>query len=246
MKLETSDGYQAAYEYDDAGNLIRVVAPHFERLLRYDTFGRLISEVYPLLSQEVRYAYDMWGRRTKLEVVGGLKISYAYDKQGRLVSIDCGQKGCVDFAYDEAGRRSKVSYSNGMAIVYQYDAASLVSQLAYVDRSGDPVEIYDYEHDSAHRVVQQTDRKGQTHVFRYDTNGQLVQATSDASVQTFRYSPGLRRASESLSTARRGIFNTTRPDRWSKRVNVKSPTTDRATWSPNRPQAVQPPTSLMP
>ena len=105
-------------------------------MLRYDTFGRLTAEVYPLLGTEIRYTYDEWNRRTSLEIPGHLKIAYAYDSRDRLVTIDYGEGNRVELAYDEADRRSKVVYPNGITVAYEYGSAGPVSRIAYADRSG--------------------------------------------------------------------------------------------------------------
>jgi RHS repeat-associated protein len=196
VKLRASDGYQATYEYDDNGDLARVAAPGYEKVLRYDTFGRLAAEAYPILGVEVRHAYDQWNRRTSLEIPGRLKTAYVYDDRDRLAAIDWGEGNRVEFVYDDGGRRSKVAYPNGVAVLYEYDAAGPVSRVAYTDRSGNVLEAFGYERDAAGRVVKRTNLSGEADEFRYDVNGQLVEASSKEGSTNFEYAPGSRRAAE--------------------------------------------------
>ena len=196
VKLSASDGYQASYEYNDHGDLVRVAAPGYEKVLRYDTFGRLTAEVYPILGAEVRYAYDQWNRRTSLEIPGQLKIAYIYDNRDRLVTIDYGEGNRIEFAYDDAGRRSKVAYPNGLSIACEYDATGPASRIVYTDRAGKILEAFGYERDSGGRVVKRANLAGKTDEFRYDLNGQLAAATSAESQTHFEYTSGSRRAAE--------------------------------------------------
>lgn len=198
VTMASSDGYRAAFEYDDKGDLVRVAGSGFEKKLRYDRFGRLVAEQYPLLGKEVRYAYDKWDRRTSLEVPGHLKIAYSYDKAGRLAAISYGQAKQIAFTYDKAGRRTKVLHANGVAVTYAYAADGGLSQIAWVGPSGQALENHQYQYDAAQRVTKVTDLAGRVRTFRYDVNGQLSEVASDGRKTSFGYGPGLRRLTETV------------------------------------------------
>ena len=141
-----------AYDYDDAGRLVRVRDGASEYAYDYDAADRLISVddqgTTGLPQVTLTYDYDGAGDRTGLADSEGGLTAYDYDVRGRLTRIVQSGAGVadkrVDFAYDGDGRVTGIDrYSDQagtaevVATSYSYDQASRATRIEHqVPNSG--------------------------------------------------------------------------------------------------------------
>jgi len=141
-----------AYDYDDAGRLVRVRDGASEYAYAYDAADRLVSVddqgTTGLPQVTLTYDYDGAGDRTSLADSLGGQTSYDYDVRGRLTRIVQSGTGVadkrVDLAYDGDDRVVKLDrYSDQagtaevVATSYFYDQASRATRIEHqVPNSG--------------------------------------------------------------------------------------------------------------
>ena len=134
-----------AYEYDQQGNLIatRDAAGHgyafnydtanrmvefrgrkgFKFSFSYDEQGRCIRSTGEAGLYEVRLAYQVPGRVTKVQRADGGVWTYNFDTKGHLTTIRNPLGGVQQFSYDESGRATGVLDPNGNLTRIVYDDA---------------------------------------------------------------------------------------------------------------------------
>jgi len=129
-----SDVIVTAYEYDNLGNLARVVRASgdstYERATNYiyDGLNRLVSETqYPAWPTTTptlvtSFGYEPNGNRKSQENPLGQTTTYGYDAMSRLTDIDYSDAGTPDvgYGYDANGNRLEMDDGTGTT-VYDYD-----------------------------------------------------------------------------------------------------------------------------
>ena len=193
---KSSDGDKQEFIYGARGNLITIKGPQSEKHLTYNEFGELISEKYPLIKKTIHYAYDQQGNRTSLEIPGHLIVRYQYDSQGNLTHIGYGQKQpdqIIRLSYNFQNRKKTVEYPNGVSIGYHYTPSNLLDQITFFNPEGQAIRRQEYEYDGLKRITKITDSQGPSKQFRYDANGQLIQAMHGDQTNTYQYGSSFQR-----------------------------------------------------
>lgn len=216
VRIESSDGAAAAFEYDGAEALTAVDLGRLGRLtLRRDALGREVERRLPL-GHAVRQSWGVNGRIARQSYVdvppfgrGGdgredVLRELAYDPRGVLARL-IDRQGITTFEHDGVGRLTGVLRGDGATERYRRDATGNVVSVEAADpsgtarvierligagnrleRSGDVV----HRHDDAGRRIRQerTTADGATvaSVYAWDATGRLASFTDEAG-RTWRY-----------------------------------------------------------
>src|SRR5207237_391464 len=104
-----------AYEYEQAGNLTRVVDELGRQTrLEYDEFGKCVVVQWPS-GHAVRYEYDLDDNPTAIINAKGEAHRFAYDSVGRVVGQEFFDGTRETYAYDAVGRLVGIVDGNGAA-----------------------------------------------------------------------------------------------------------------------------------
>lgn len=183
-RIEDADGLQSTtrYSYDGFGNLLAQVAPDGTSTTRftYDREGRMLTRT-DALGQVQSYDYDSFGQRVRIvDERGGATYSY-YDTAGRVVAVRDAENYVTQTSYTAFDQiatvtRRKQRASNAAAIgtlpTVAADAKDAVTQFVY-DKLG--------------RVLRTIDAEGFSENSRYNSFGEVVQATNKLGAVTFRF-----------------------------------------------------------
>jgi YD repeat-containing protein len=161
-KETRGNGTTTSYEYDAAGQLLRLIhkAPD----------GALLSSF--------EYTYDVLGRRNSMTTLEGT-TDYVYDAAGRLILVSLPNQRIVRYEYDAAGNRTLVT-DNGAATAYtvnemnQYLAIGSTSQAFDANgnqiASAGPTGSKSYTYDAEERLISVVTPQG-TWTYEYDVFG---------------------------------------------------------------------------
>ncbi|MCA9022514.1 MAG: RHS repeat protein, partial [Planctomycetaceae bacterium] len=128
--------YQAAYDYDSAGRIIRAVLQDKTFTYAYDSQGRLSETVYPDGRRET-YEYDLAGNikkrgteERKFNVLNQLlstgEIALQYSLTGNLISRSQ-LKETIRFDFDALAFLQRVALQNNQTVEYGYDPDGLLA-----------------------------------------------------------------------------------------------------------------------
>jgi RHS repeat-associated protein len=84
-----------------------------------------------LPEQTVRYAYDLSGRRTQLQVSENQSIHYRYGAKGQLISLTDWDQQTSHFEYDGVGRQRQTVRQNGLRTSYRHTPAGHLERIAH-------------------------------------------------------------------------------------------------------------------
>ncbi|MEQ8854855.1 RHS repeat-associated core domain-containing protein [Gimesia sp.] len=139
IECKQNDGrliYQASYEYDSAGRIIRAVLQNKNFTYAYDSEGRLSETVYPDGRREA-YEYDLAGNlkkqgteERKFNVLNQLlnagETTLQYSPTGNLISQSQPQ-GSTRYDYDALDFLQRVALQNSKSVEYAYDPDGLLA-----------------------------------------------------------------------------------------------------------------------
>jgi RHS repeat-associated protein len=213
-------GRRTAFEHDETGNLIRKTFPDstFETI-EYDEAGYVIKKT-DRAGRTTTLDYDELNRLVKTTFADGSTSSTVYSPDGReLAQID-GKGNRTDYEYDTNGRLAKTIQpevfdgAKGIRVrpetVQEYDAAG--NRTAVIDANGNRTEFVfnnvglliktvfpdssfkERHYDARSRLIKETDEKGRSTTYGYDTLGRMVSVTlpppfpgADPPVTTYTY-----------------------------------------------------------
>ncbi len=136
------------FGYDNNGNLSTETKRNGQIVTNiYDNLNRLTDRIYPGNVGNVKFEYDLLGRRTAANHADGSSaVSYEYDNAGHLLNTIADGK-TLSYQYDPAGNRTRITWPDNFFATYAYDAlnrplnikengaANLVTNFAYDDMS---------------------------------------------------------------------------------------------------------------
>ncbi|QDU53064.1 RHS repeat-associated core domain-containing protein [Gimesia panareensis] len=139
MKCSQKGGkviYQATYDYDSAGRIIRAVLQDKTFTYAYDTQGRLSETVYPDGRRE-SYEYDLAGNLKQRgteerkfnrmnQLLNAGETTLQYSLTGNLISRS-NPKGATRYEYDALDLLQRVDLQNSKSIEYAYDPDGLLA-----------------------------------------------------------------------------------------------------------------------
>ncbi|KQM23101.1 hypothetical protein ASE73_02440 [Sphingomonas sp. Leaf24] len=183
-RIADADGLQSTtrYTYDGFGNLLTQVAPDGTGTtsFTYDREGRMLTRT-DALGQVQSYDYDPFGQQVRIvDERGGATYRY-YDAAGRVVAVRDAEHYVTETSYTAFDQiatvtRRKQRAGNAAAIgtlpIVAADAKDAVVQFVY-DKLG--------------RVVRTIDAEGFSENNRYNSFGEVVQATNKLGGVTFRF-----------------------------------------------------------
>lgn len=128
--------YQAAYDYDSAGRIIRAVLQDKTFTYAYDSQGRLSETVYPDGRRE-SYAYDLAGNLKKRDdqerkfnafnqLLNSGETTLQYSPAGNLISR-ANPQGATRYDYDALDMLQRVDLQNSQSVTYGYDPDGLLA-----------------------------------------------------------------------------------------------------------------------
>lgn len=148
------------------------------------------------MSQSTQFAYDVFGKRTRITDPAGRKTSYAYDDRDRLLTVT--QEGTsafplpaplvTAFGYDAAGNVTTVTDPKSQVTTYGYDA---LSRLTSIEQELGQTVTYAY--DGRGRLDAVTNARGNVLRHAYEAWGALaavqhfVDTAADTPVRTVSY-----------------------------------------------------------
>ncbi len=205
-------GETTIYDYDGAGQLIKVTLPDGSFLsYTYDAAHRL-TQIADNLGNRIAYTLDTMGNRTQEQVFDPVNAlaqarsrvysnlnrlaqeigaqnqttSFGYDNQGNVTSIDGPLTGTGDVttnAYDALNRLTRVTDSNAGQVNYGYNA---LDQLTAVTDPRTLVTSYSY--DGLNNLNQQVSPDTGTTTNTYDAAGNLLtQTDAKGQITTYTY-----------------------------------------------------------
>ncbi|WP_053739546.1 RHS repeat domain-containing protein [Nocardia sp. NRRL S-836] len=190
-----TDGKQAktTYEYDDYGNLTKVVppAPAKPTTFTYDALSR-IDSVTDGNGKKIVYGYDKLDRVTTITHNGTVLQANAFDANGNLTRTQTPDATRV-FDYDPRNLLEKVT--RGTEVVsYTYDKAGNVKTLTT------PTGVAKYDYNAADRLTTLQDSYGGTTTFAYDDADRRTTTTfPGGAVQTTGYDNAGRQTSVTVT-----------------------------------------------
>jgi RHS repeat-associated protein/uncharacterized repeat protein (TIGR01451 family) len=205
VRVENDLGRVTRFEYDPAGELVRVFGPGDIRQIEitrdpienptridrgggnvtdytYGPDGRLATAT-DALTRTLHFGYNAAGNLTSVEDDGGLTTTATYDASNRLLTTRDHLGGVTSYTYDSDGNITQVTDPNTHAWTYTYDEQGrLLSER-------DPLlKTRTYTYDAAGRLVARKDRLNQTTTYEYDAVGRLTKVNwPDTSSTTFAH-----------------------------------------------------------
>jgi RHS repeat-associated protein len=204
------------YEYDEDGNVVKMIDGTGTTSRTYDQLGRL-TEVENGNEEVVEYEYNIGDQQTEIVYPNGEPVERSFDKTGRVKSITDwlgnetsfeynadsqigaanfpeGTANTDEYAYNPADELTEVSMNRGEEVLasmsYMRDG---VGQIESIEEEGFPeVPEYEYEYDAKNRL---TKSNGTT--FGYDSANNVTKISST----TYEYDKG-----DEIETASSGSF----------------------------------------
>lgn len=109
---------QEKYEYNDLGNLVKLLDDSLYWNSLYDELWRLTSEDQN--GKIVSYDYDLNNNSLNSTYPSGRKIGRSYDELWRLTGIKDGENNVATYSYDWLEQISQINWNN-TKINYTYD-----------------------------------------------------------------------------------------------------------------------------
>lgn len=200
--IEAPSGATAQYEYDNQGHLTRVANAYGLTLsYAYDANERL-TRVRSSIGSNLEIAYTAEGRVAKIASSDGAVEQYRYDPAqntvfiadalgrtmavqsisnaaGRRETVIDSLKYKIISQFDSQGRLTELTQPDGQSIKYTYDS---MGRITVIENPGGVRLMLDYEGSSA-RVARSVDSLGAETLYKYDTQGNLLQEHGSLSYQ---------------------------------------------------------------
>ncbi len=190
IEVDYSEGAtpDAEFEYDQDGNVTKMVDGTGESTFAYDEFSRL-RESEDGHGNLVGYGYNLGEELTAIAYPNGKGISRTFDKAGRLENVTDWLGGTTAFSYDPDSNLEAITFPAASANVdeYAYDNAGRMSATKFTS-GPETLASLSYLRDSAGQIEEEA-ASGlpgpATRSYGYDQNERLVEA-GEAS---FEYDP---------------------------------------------------------
>ncbi len=203
--VEDGSGRVTRYEYDERGNLRKVIYPdgstiEYEYDLRinrkirevnergivtvyeYDENGNMVRKEEAKgtgLERVYEYEYDTDGNLVKEVRPGGAVIHMDYDDRGNMVELTDPEGNTSQYGYDIMG--NMVFKRDALGNLWQYEYDGMGHLVKVTDPKGN---ITRYEYDSSGRKIREVYPDGSSRSYEYDGRGNLVKAVDQAGAET--------------------------------------------------------------
>ena len=158
-KLEEPDGNIRLFAYDPVGNVIRAKDEQNDIQLSYSGMGRLAS-------------------RTQ----AGTTVRFEYNREEKLISIFNEHNRVYGFEYNVRGEIVSESGFDGAVRKYELDPSGRTIR---VNRVGQSHSLYRYN--TSNQVTDVIHSDGSRKNYKYSKNGEVIQATNDATTLKFEW-----------------------------------------------------------
>jgi len=207
IAITDANGHSNVMQYDDAGQLIAEIhADGGVNRTVYDTLGRKIAMI-DAAGNKTDLVYDRNNRLTQSRNALGETDKFKYDELGHRIAVTNAANETSQFFYDLRGNLIKSRLPLGQETYLSYDAWGHKIREAHSGTTDVTTWVYSYFHrleehtdagrasyqyryDSANRLLQQTNTRGQNLVYAYYANGQLQriadQGTASGDLQATR------------------------------------------------------------
>ena len=172
-EYNNGNAYNANYEYDVAGNLIKTI-DHLgnDTVMTYDSLGRKLAMDDPDMG-DWKYRYDDNGNLILQTDAKGQAITFAYDSLNRLTQKNT-PDGVVSYSYDQGenaiGRLSRVDYGSGSTEFFYDELGREIKVIKRIDGADYAIER---AYDAMDRVKTLKYPDGETLTYIYDTSGAI-------------------------------------------------------------------------
>ncbi|WP_240416786.1 S8 family serine peptidase [Paenibacillus periandrae] len=203
------NGYKTSYSYDKLGRVVSVTHPDESVVkLEYNDSDNKITQTDETGKQTI-VTWNPIGEKIQEGILDGTykaKVKYGYDEYGRLQWMEDAEGNRTSYAYDNLSRQHYVMFPGGGQSEMRYDDANRMQTLidpegngirTTVDKLGQIIKSEEVrnsvittlgstEYNYAGKVVKQTDGKGKSTTYDYDTFGHLLSVTNPL-LETTRY-----------------------------------------------------------
>lgn len=201
-RIEDADGLQSTtrYSYDGLGNLLSQIAPDGTSTTRftYDREGRMLTRT-DALGQVQSYDYDSFGQRVRIVDEAGRATYSHYDAAGRVIAVRDAEDYVTETSYTAFDQIATVTRRSQRAT-----NAAAIGTLPTV-AAGPKDAVTQFFYDRLGRVVRTVDAEGHSENSRYNSFGEVAQATNKlGGVTSRRYD---RRGQVVAETVAKSVFN---------------------------------------
>lgn len=179
MVIAYSDGSEARYDYDFAGNVLHAKNSESDLYFVYDTAGFLVAQYSADGFEALSFSYNSAGQLTNISSQNR-EISYEWGKTGELLKIEDSLVGensslsaSVRFVYDNLGRETLRVYASGESVRSVYDRfGHLILKVGYSEKIA-PVFVDGSVYDENGRKIYSLDSNLCVTSYSYDDFGRL-------------------------------------------------------------------------
>ncbi|MBO5098867.1 MAG: RHS repeat-associated core domain-containing protein, partial [Clostridia bacterium] len=181
ISISSPMGKVQEFQYDIFDNVILSVTDGIENSFEYDYFGNLISETNGE-NETVYYTYDALNRNTKIKTPYTAKDTFYenkmyYDFRGNQIKAVDGEGNVTEFIYNKRGflteSISHISGSEKMYTFYEYDNEGRQTKVSYGNDANNLMS-HTYEYNHLGQNTKLTDNLGNSTLYEYDFNGNLL------------------------------------------------------------------------
>jgi len=194
------DNSSVSYEYDAAGQLIKVTDASGTTSYTYDENGRIATRTLPNGGVST-YSYDALGQVTEIRHAGPggellEQLKYAYDPVGNQIHGERTMSGsdesnpagspkidAADYVYDALNQLTAVQRLNGKRTEYTYDAVG--NRLSKTVTDGGITTAEQYVYDAANKLLH-WENGVDSKDYEYDLRGNLIKVTGTDSAAALR------------------------------------------------------------
>ena len=181
-KLVSISNDAGSFTLSYAENHVVKVTDNTGRSIKLTYDGEYLSSVENPDSDSLRYSYENGFLKTVENFEGKVYVDNTYDALGRVVHQYAEGFGTFDYSYDYDTRHNVCTGTDGYFEEIWYDAFGFITK--HTDSSGTEA----FEYDNRMQLVSQMDREGNTTVYEYDDDGNVVKITyADDTYERFEY-----------------------------------------------------------
>ena len=163
--------YKITYMLDAFGNVLSQLKGNNQQAFVYDYQNNLI-EAYDGYNNKTEYQYNALGKISRIILPDGAVTEYKYNQSGMLEFVRDDSGIAYEAEYDDAGRLAWERNRGDVLKSYEYDKGSrLLKRIS----GGDPIESYSYGTDNKITV---TDGRAEQYLYEYDSFGRLKKETN--------------------------------------------------------------------
>lgn len=194
VKKEKEEGIFVSYVYDLAGRLKEVGTAEGEekgiirQSYQYERNGSRIGSKDGEGNQ-TEYELDEWGRIVGIRKPDGSQEQYTYDYAGNITITTDGRGGTIRYHYNYQNQVDEIRDQVGEKDIFDYDKEG---RLSYHKNRNQEVLTYHWNFDQ-NLVEKQAEAKGErkkeAFLYRYNQNGELVEASGGGIQYRYDYTP---------------------------------------------------------